>query len=138
MRQLTKSYLNNLTYEINAACIEVHKTLGPGLLESVYHKCLQREFEIRGIKFKSELVVPVLYKDVLLETGFRCDFLIEDAIILEIKAVDMMHPVFKVQIMTYMKLMGIPKGVLINFNVRHLMNEGQETIVNELFRVLPE
>jgi GxxExxY protein len=99
---------------------------------------LQREFEIRGIKFKFELVVPVLYKDVLLETGFRCDFLIEDAIILEIKAVDMMHPVFKAQIMTYMKLMGIPKGVLINFNVRHLMNEGQETIVNELFRVLPE
>ena len=137
MRQLTQSYLDHLTYEINAACIEVHRTLGPGLLEGVYHKCLKREFELRGIKAVSELAVPVLYKGVAIETDYRCDFLIEDAIVLEIKAVELMHPLYIAQLMTYMRLTGMPKGILLNFNVQNLMREGQETYVNEIFRALP-
>jgi GxxExxY protein len=135
--QLTKTYLDQLTYKINGACIEVHKILGPGLLESVYHKCLKQEFTLRGIKFSSEMTIPINYKGLILESEFRCDFLVEDSIILELKAVEFMHPIFQTKLMTYMNLAEMPKGILINFNVTHLMSEGQQTFVNELFRHLP-
>jgi GxxExxY protein len=136
--QLTKSYLDQLTYKINGACIEVHKSLGPGLIESVYHKCLKQEFILRGIKFTSEMTIPIHYKGIDVESELRCDFVIEDAIILELKAVETIHPIFQAKIMTYMKLTKKPKGILVNFNVTHLMTEGQQTFVNELFRYLPE
>jgi GxxExxY protein len=75
--KLTKSYLDNLTYDINAACIEVHKFLGPGLLESIYHKCLKHELSLRNIEFKSELLVPINYKAIITDADIRCDLLIE-------------------------------------------------------------
>ena len=135
---LTKKYLNNLTYQIIGAAIEVHKALGPGLLESVYHKCLKQELFLRKLAFVSELVVPVSYKGIDIDAELRCDLLIEDAIVIEIKAVDAIAPVFGAQLLTYMKLLQNPKEILINFNCANLFKEGQKTFVNELFRDLKE
>lgn len=136
--KLTKKYLSELTYNIISAAIEVHKAMGPGLLESIYHRCLEKEFELRGIQYSSEQIIPVNYKGLDLNAQIRCDFLIEDAIVLEIKAVNEMHPIFKAQLLTYMKLLEKPKGILINFNEVNVFSSGQETFVNEFFRVLKE
>lgn len=135
---MTKNYLDELTYQIIGAAIEVHKALGPGLLESVYHKCLRQEFMIRNLNFSSEFLVPVEYKGVRVETDLRCDFLVESAIVVELKAVDALAPVFEAQLLTYMKLLEKPKGILINFNCANLFKEGQRTYVNEYFRLLPD
>jgi len=135
---MTKKYLNELTYQIIGSAIEVHKELGPGLLESVYHKCLKQELSIRNIKFLSEQVVSVNYKGLELDAEPRCDLIIEDVIVVELKAVDAIAPVFEAQLLTYMKLLQKPKGILINFNCANIFKEGQKTFVNELFRRLPE
>jgi len=135
---ITKSYLKDLIYKVNGAAIEVHKALGPGLLESVYHKCLKHELKIRKINFRSELVVPVNYKGIDIEAELRCDLFIENILPVELKATDGIHPIHEAQIMTYMKLLKVPEGVLYNFNVQNLYAEGQRTYVNELYRHLPE
>ncbi len=135
---MTKKYLTNLTYQIIGAAIEVHKALGPGLLESVYHKCIKLELSLRGLDFLSELIVAVTYKGMDLDTELRCDLLIENSIVVELKAIDAIAPVHEAQLLTYMKLLQKPKGILINFNCSNLFNEGQKTFVNELFRDLPE
>jgi GxxExxY protein len=134
---MTKKYLNQLTYDIIGAAIEVHKHLGPGLLESVYHKCLAYELDIRNFDYDSEFNVPVNYKEKELETGLRCDFVIED-IVAELKAVESILPIHEAQLLTYMKLLKKPKGILINFNVINIFKEGQKTYVNEFFRNLKE
>lgn len=136
--KMTKKYLNDLTYQIIGSAIEVHKELGPGLLESVYHKCLKQEFNLRKIKFSSEFTVPLNYKGLELDTELRCDFIVEDAIIVELKSVDIIIPIFEAQLLTYMKLLRKPKGILINFNCNNIFKEGQKTFVNEFFRELPE
>jgi GxxExxY protein len=136
--KLTKKHLNDLTYEIIGAAIEVHKELGPGLLESVYHRCLYYELNLRGINFQSELIVPIEYKEMELDAQLRCDFVVENAIVVEIKAVQEVLPIHEAQLISYMKLLKVPKGILINFNVTQLFKEGQKTYVNELFRNLPE
>lgn len=135
---MTKKYLNDLTYQIVGAAIEVHKALGPGLLESVYHKCLKHELLIRQLNSVSEFVVPVNYKGLELDAELRCDILVDDAIVVEIKAVEAIAPVFEAQLLTYMKLLKKPKGILINFNCANLFKEGQKTYVNEFFRELSE
>jgi GxxExxY protein len=135
---MTKKYLDRLTYEIIGAAIEVHKALGPGLLESVYHKCMEQEMHLRKLTFILELVVAVNYKGIDLDTQLRCDLLVEGAIVIELKAVDVILPVHEAQLLTYMKLLQKPKGILINFNCANLFREGQRTFVNELFRDLPE
>lgn len=135
---LTKSFLTELTYKITGAAIEVHKRLGPGLLESVYHKCLKKEMELRGINFLSEYKIPYFYKGYDLDIDFRCDFFIEDTIVLEIKSCDEVSPVHVAKLMNYMNLLGSPKGLMINFNVLSLYSEGHKTYVNELYRNLPD
>lgn len=135
---MTKKFLDDLTYKIIGTAIEVHKDLGPGLLESVYQKCLKQEFFLRELRYSSELLVPVQYKGVEMDTELRCDFLVEDSIVVELKAVDALAPVHEAQILTYMKLLQKPKGILINFNCANLFKEGQRTFVNELFRKLPD
>jgi GxxExxY protein len=135
---MTKKYLDDLAYRITGAAIEVHKELGPGLLESVYHKCLKREFELRGIKAISELNVDIHYKGECLDSELRCDFLVEDIIVVELKAVTNMLPVFDAQTMSYMKLLKKPKGIMYNFHVNNLYHEGRKSFVNELYRNLPE
>lgn len=135
---LTKTYLKDLTYQINGAAIEVHKELGPGLLESVYHKCLKRELLNRKISFESEFYVPINFKGLDIETDLRCDLLIENCIVVELKAIETLAPIHQAQILTYMKLLKVPKGILYNFHCVNLFNEGQKTFVNEYFRNLPE
>jgi len=136
--KLTKSIIKELVYHVNGAVIEVHKFLGPGLLESVYHKCLKHELTSQEINFTSELIVPISYKGLELDAGLRCDFFVEDTLVVEIKSVDTMHPIFEAQLLTYMKLLNSPLGLLINFNVKHIFKEGQKTFVNELYRDLPD
>jgi GxxExxY protein len=136
--EITKSYLKNLVYQVNGAAIDVHKALGPGLLESVYHRCLVHELGLRGIKCQSELSVKVGYKGLDLDVSLRCDILVEGILVVELKAVDYINALHEAQIMTYMKLLKSPEGVIFNFNVVNLYKDGQKTYVNELFRDLPE
>lgn len=136
--RLTKSQIKDLTYQINGAAIEVHKALGPGLLESVYHKCLIHELNIRDVFFTSELIVPVNYKGLLLETELRCDLFIENTIVIELKAVERLLPIHEAQLLTYMNLLEAPFGILFNFNTTNIYHDGQKTFVNELYRVLNE
>lgn len=134
----TKKQLDELTYQVIGAAIEVHKELGPGLLESVYHRCLIHELQLRNLKFHSELKVAIKYKGLLVDADLRCDLKIENCLAVELKSVEYILPVHQAQIITYMKLLEIPKGILINFNVFNLFNDGQQTFVNEFFRNLPE
>ena len=123
---------------MNGAAIEVHKALGPGLLESVYQRCLAKELELRGIKYACELAVPVVYKDMVIDTELRCDLLVDNVLVVELKAVAEVLPIHEAQLITYMKLLGAPKGVLLNFNVTNLYRDGQKTFVSEHFINLPD
>lgn len=136
--RITKRFLTDLVYQVNGAAIEVHKALGPGLFESVYQKCMIQEFRLRGLHFQSEIPVPVNYKGHTLETALRCDFFIENILVVELKAVEKVLPVHEAQLITYMKLLNSPEGLLINFNTSHIYNEGQKTYVNELYRDLED
>lgn len=133
---MTQSQVDELTYKINGACIEVHKIVGPGLLESVYHKCLEEELKLREINFKSQFKIPLVYKGKELFCDFFCDFLIEDCIVIELKSVSELNDIHRAQIPNYINLMKKPKGILINFNVKNIMHQGQETFVNEYYKKL--
>ena len=133
---ITKSYLKDLVYQVNGAAIEVHKNIGPGLLEIVYQQCLLKELELRGINFKSEFIVPIEYKGLELESKLRCDILIEEILVIELKSVAEMNPIFEAQLLTYMNLLNVPIGLLINFNVKNIYYEGQKTYVNNLYSKL--
>lgn len=135
---ITKKQLNEITYQLIGAAIEVHKELGPGLLESVYEKCYKKELQLRGIRFQSQLYVPVSYKGVDLDTELRVDLLAEEFVVVELKSVEAMIPVHEAQLLTYMRLLKKPKGIIINFNCTNIFKEGQKTMVNELFSILPE
>lgn len=132
----TQKYLDELTYEIIGCAIEVHKTMGASLLESIYHHCLIEELTDRKINFSTELKIPVFYKEKELEVDFRCDLFIENCIIVELKSVADFSPMHESQLLTYMKLLKSPKGILINFNCSNIFKEGQKTFVNEYFRQL--
>lgn len=138
MKKITKKYINDLTREIIGAAIEVHKILGPGLLESVYEKCMIQELKLRGLKVTSQGDIPINYKGEILDTTLRFDLLVENCIVLELKAVVELHPIFEAQAMTYARLLEVPKAILINFTCKNIFHEGQKTFVNEYFRDLPE
>lgn len=135
--KLTKQYIKQLNYKIIGAAIEVHKQLGPGLLESIYEECLYEELLIRGFFPKRQIKVPVIYKGKRVKDDLRIDLLVNDAIIIELKSVNELHPLFEAQLITYMKLAEKPKGLLINFNVTKL-TDGIIPIVNEIFANLPD
>lgn len=135
---MTKTYLKDLIYQVNGSAIEVHKYLGPGLLESVYHTCLKKELTIRDFEFQTELIIPVNYKGLELETGLRCDLLVEKSLVVELKAIEKVLPIHEAQILTYMKLLEVPIGLILNFNVTHIFKEGQKTYVNERYRYLED
>ena len=135
---ITQKYLDELTYEIIGSAIEVHKVIGRGLLESVYHQCLKEELNLRKINFNSEMKVPLVYKGKELDANFRCDLLVENAIVLELKSVTEMHPFFDAQLLNYMKLLKVPKGILINFNCFNIFKDGQKTLINEYYAKLPK
>lgn len=110
-------HVNVLTYKTIRAAIEVHKLLGPGLLESTYRECLCRELALRGISFRKECGLPLHYKGIQLDCGYRIDLLIGDLVVVEIKAVEQLVPVHDAQLLTYLRVGGWKVGLLINFNV---------------------
>ena len=135
---ITKKYLNELTYELIGYAIEVHKQLGPGLIESVYEKCFLRELAINAIEFKSQRSVPIQYKGLSLDAELRYDVLVEDIMLVELKAIDGLLPVHEAILLTYMRMLEIPKGILINFNCTNIFKAGQKTLVNGIYASLPD
>lgn len=134
---ITQKYLNELTHTIIGAAIEVYKELGPGLLESIYEKCMAHLLLEKGLHLVSQHRVPLYFRGLYLDCELRFDLLVENMIIVEIKAVDGILSVHEAQLLTYMKLMEKPKGILINFNCTNIFREGQKTMVNELYAQLP-
>lgn len=120
MNTNTAESYNTLTSEIIAAAIEVHRRLGPGLLESAYEACLVYELRKRGLKALSQVGLPVIYDEVKLVVGYRIDILVEDAVIIELKAVEKVIPLLEAQLISYLKLSGKKVGLLMNFNVTRL------------------
>jgi GxxExxY protein len=109
--------INYFTGEVIGAAIEIHKALGPGLLESAYEECLCHEFALRQLHFKRQQAIPLEYKGAKLDCGYRIDLLIEDLVILELKSVEKLLPIHEAQLLTYLKLTNFDVGLLINFNV---------------------
>jgi GxxExxY protein len=134
---MTKKYLDNLTYKVIGCAIEVHKQLGPGLLESVYEKCFVRELVLLGLQYKQQLWVPIEYKGLELDTELRLDVLVDDILCVELKSADEFHPIHNAVLLSYMRMLKKPKGILINFNCINIFKEGQKTLVNELYASLP-
>lgn len=109
--------MDDLTSKVISAAIEVHKSLGPGLLESAYEECLCRELDLREMNYERQKDLPVEYKGVKLNCGYRLDIVVAGKLILELKACDGLEPIHKAQLLTYLKLTGLKIGLLINFNV---------------------
>jgi GxxExxY protein len=122
--------LNQVTETIIGAAIEVHRSLGPGLLESAYEACLALELRARGLKVEQQKPLPIVYKEVQLDCGYRIDLLVEDSVIVELKAIDQLLPIHQAQLLSYLKLSGLSVGLIINFNVR-LLKDGVKRIANE-------
>ena len=123
--------INEVTQSVIGAAIEVHKALGPGLLESAYEECLCRELTLRNISFQRQYQLPVEYKGLILDCGYRLDLLVADAVVLEIKAVESLLPIHQAQLMTYLKLGQWQVGLLINFNVP-VLKQGIRRVVMDL------
>ncbi len=123
--------INKLSSMIIGSAIEVHKILGPGLLESTYEKCMCHELTLRGLSFESQKPLSVNYKGKELNCGYRLDVIVENAIILELKSCEKIEPIHKAQLLTYLKLSGINLGLLLNFNTP-VMKDGIVRIVNNL------
>lgn len=134
---MTKKEVKQLSYEITGCAIKVHQALGPGLLESVYEKCLKHELISRGYYVQQQLLVPIEYEGLELETQLRLDLLVNDCIIVEIKAVENLLAVHEAQLLTYMKLLEKPQGLLINFYTDNI-TKSMKPMVNEIYRNLEE
>ncbi|WP_419663440.1 hypothetical protein Dvar_37610 [Desulfosarcina variabilis str. Montpellier] len=122
--------INKLSGEIIGAAIEVHKNLGPGLLESTYEECLCFELSLQDIEFKRQVNLPAIYKGNKIDCGYRIDIVVEKSIILELKAIDAILPIHKAQLLTYLKLSNLQLGFLLNFNIP-LMRDGIHRMVND-------
>jgi GxxExxY protein len=122
--------INELSNKVIGAAIEVHKALGPGLLESAYEECFCHELSLRNITYERQKPLPVVYKKKRLDCGYRLDVVVEDAIIVELKSCDKIEPIHKAQLLTYLKLSRLTLGLLLNFNTT-LMRDGIVRIVNE-------
>lgn len=133
---ITQKSVNDLSYKIVGSAIEVHKELGPGLLESIYEKLLKYELELSGFKVESQKQVPINYKGKSIDCELRLDLLVEDLVIVELKAVETMIPLFQAQLLTYLKILKKPKGLLINFNSDNI-TKSLIPLVTEEFSKLP-
>lgn len=134
----TRKEINQLSRAIIGFAIEIHKELGPGLLESVYEKCLSHLLILNGYKVERQQTIPLNFKGLNLDCELRYDLLVNDQIIVELKTVEELLPIHEAQLLTYLKLLKKPKGILINFNCLNIFKEGQLTFVTEHFRNLPE
>ncbi len=134
---LTKKQVTQLSYSIVGCAITVHKTLGPGLLESVYEKCLKEELEFNGFKVESQKKVKLHYRGIQIDTELRLDLIVNDIIIVEIKSVENLLPVHEAQLLTYMSLLKKPQGLLINFYTDNI-TKTVKPLVNKFFKNLNE
>jgi GxxExxY protein len=136
--KLTKKFIDDLSYRVIGCAIEVHKRLKAGLLESVYEKCFVHELGLNGLKWEAQRNVPLNYKGIYLDAELRYDVLIEDILVVEIKAIEAILPVDESQVLTYMRLLERPKGIILNFNCVNIFKQGQKTLVNEIYSELPK
>ena len=132
---MTKKEITKLSYGITGFAIKVNKKLGPGLLESVYEQCLKFELERNGYDVKQQLIVKINYDDLELESDLRIDLLVNDCIVIELKSVENLLPIHQAQILTYMKILQKPQGLLINFNTTNI-TQSMKPFVNEYFSIL--
>ena len=134
---MTKKEITQLSYEILGYAIKVHKKLGPGLLEKIYEECLKYELEKNGYDVKQQVNVEVEYYDIQLVNPLRLDLLVNDCIIVQLKTVEKFHPIDEAKLLTYMKLMSVPQGLLINFNTTNI-SKSCKPLVNEYFHRLAD
>ena len=125
--------LNDISGQIIAAALKVHTVIGPGLLESVYQNCVYHELKKRGLQSEIEVPLPVIYEDLRVESKFRLDLIVENRIIVEFKCVDVLLPIHRVQLLTYLRLANLPLGLLLNFNVIH-MKDGIKRVLNNRYQ----
>ena len=133
-RELERARLNELTGKVIGLCIEIHRELGPGLLESAYEECLAHELSQAGLRFERQRALPVRYKAVQLDCGYRLDFVVEGMLILELKAATELRPIHEAQLLTYLKLDKKALGLLVNFNVPTLKQGVRRVVCGDLFR----
>ncbi|MBP6432740.1 MAG: GxxExxY protein [Ferruginibacter sp.] len=134
---MTKKDITSLSYSIVGLAIKVHKELGPGLLESIYEECLKYELEKHGYNVVQQQIVPVFYDGIQMETNLRFDLLVEGVVLIELKATENILPVHEAQILTYMKLLKVPQGLLINFFTDNI-TKSMKPFVNDIFKNLPD
>ena len=134
---ITKKHVTQLSYDITGFAIKVHKNLGPGLLESIYENCLKFELERNGYSVKQQVIANIVYDGLLIETTLRLDLLVNDLVIVELKTVEELKPVYQAQLLTYMKLLEKPQGLLINFFTDNI-TKSMKPFVNEYFTSLPD
>ena len=134
---ITQRIITEISYRIIGCAIEVHKHIGPGLLESVYHTCMMDELVRNDFAIQSHVAVPIFYKGRQLAEPLRLDLMVEDLIIVELKAVETIHPVFSAQLLSYLKLAEKPKGLLINFHTENIA-KSKVSMVTEIFRTYPK
>lgn len=111
-----------VSHAVIGAALDVHKALGPGLLESAYQKCLALELEARGISFRREVPIPLKFRGIIVDASYRADFICESSVIVEVKSVQKLEGIHRAQLLTYLKLTGLHVGLLMNFNVQRLSN----------------
>ena len=134
---MTKKKVTQLSYEIIGLAIKVHKELGAGLLESIYEDCLKYELEKNGYDVKQQLTVPIIYDNKIMETKLFVDLLVNDTIVVELKAIEEILPIHEAQLLTYMKVLKKPQGLLINFFSKNI-TKSMKPFVNEYFNMLPD
>ena len=134
---ITKKQVTQLSYDITGLAIKVHKNLGPGLLESIYETCLKYELERNGYTVKQQIVADIVYDGLLIETPLRIDLLVNDLVIVGLKTVEEIKPVHHAQLLTYMKMLEKPQGLLINFFTDNI-TRSMKPFVNEYFTSLPD
>ena len=134
---MTKKEINQLSYEIVGYAIRVHKKLGPGLLEKIYEECLKYELVKNEYDVKQQINIEVGYYDLELENPLRLDLLVNDSVIVELKTVEKFHPIDEAKLLTYMKLLSVPQGLLINFNTTNI-TKSTKPLINEYFERLAD
>ncbi len=135
---VTQKQINDISRAIIGYAIEVHKEFGPGLLESIYEKCLTHLLTENGFKVERQKNIPLTFRGLNLDCELRFDMLVNDLVIVELKTVEFFSPIHEAQLLTYLKLLKKPKGILINFNCINIFKEGQRTFVTEYFKDLPK
>lgn len=132
-----KKAITQLSYEIVGCAIRVHRELGPGLLESVYQRCMAYECRKHGFEIAEQMIVPVLYDNLHMDTELRLDMFVENRVVVEFKTVEIILPVHEAQLLTYMKLLKAPQGLLINFYTDNITKSARP-FVNDYFKSLPD